>query len=45
MIIPVNEEELEHNSVEHKEAGFDGAFESADAANIICEKMSWKHRQ
>ena len=43
--IPENDEDYVENNIEFEAAGFTGACSSTDAVNIVCEKVSWKHRQ
>ena len=42
---PKNDEDYANNNIEFNAAGFTGACASTDAANIACDKLSWKTRQ
>ena len=39
-----NEEEFECNFFKFKSAGFTSCCGSADTVNVVCDKLSWKHK-
>ena len=43
--LPTDEEEFECNFCEFESAGFTGCCVSTDAANIVCDELSWTRRQ